>query len=114
MWDADHSMACQAVSCLHPGSEAANPWPPRSGTCALNHCAAGPVPSMTKIFKVKMTTLYVGKDIEQLERPYIIGRSGNWDSYSGKGSGLAVSYKISTSDLSIYSKEMNICLKKEI
>ena len=44
MWDAYHSMACQAVPCLHLGSEQANPGPPRSRTCALNCCATGPAP----------------------------------------------------------------------
>ena len=29
MWDAYHSMACQAVPCLHLGSEPANPKPPK-------------------------------------------------------------------------------------
>ena len=32
----------QAVPCLHPGSEPANPRQLRSRTCALNHCATGP------------------------------------------------------------------------
>ena len=32
----------QVVPCLHPGSELANPRPPRSGTCALNSCTTGP------------------------------------------------------------------------
>ena len=44
MWDAYHSMVCQAVPCVHPGSELANPRPMRSGTCALNLCATGPAP----------------------------------------------------------------------
>ena len=38
MWDAYHSMACQAVPCLHLGSKPANPGR-RSRTCALNCCA---------------------------------------------------------------------------
>ena len=29
MWDACHSMACQAVPCIYPGSELANPGPPK-------------------------------------------------------------------------------------
>ena len=29
MWDACHSMACQVVPCLHPGSEPANPGLPK-------------------------------------------------------------------------------------
>ena len=29
MWDACHSMACQAVPCPHPGSEPGNPGPPK-------------------------------------------------------------------------------------
>ena len=44
MRDAYHSMACQAVPCLHPGSEPANPGLPRSGTCELNRYATGPAP----------------------------------------------------------------------
>ena len=44
MWDACHSMACQAVPCPHPGSEPANPRPRRCGTCELNCCATGPGP----------------------------------------------------------------------
>ena len=47
MWDAYHSMACQAVPCLHPVSELANPRPLRSGTCKLNCCAPGPAPIHT-------------------------------------------------------------------
>uniref|UniRef100_A0A9L0SQ92 Beta-1,4-galactosyltransferase n=1 Tax=Equus caballus TaxID=9796 RepID=A0A9L0SQ92_HORSE len=35
---------CQAVPCPHPGSEPANPGPPRSGTCELNRCATWPAP----------------------------------------------------------------------
>ena len=35
MWDAYHSMACQAVPCLHPGSKPANPGPLRSKMCKL-------------------------------------------------------------------------------
>ena len=46
MWDAYHSMACQAVPCPHLRSEPANPGPPRSGTSALNHCATGPGPAV--------------------------------------------------------------------
>ena len=41
MWDAYHSMAGQVVPCPHWGSEPANPGLPRSGMCALNHCATG-------------------------------------------------------------------------
>ena len=41
--DAYHSMACQAVPCLHPGSEPVNPGR-QSRTCALNRCASGPAP----------------------------------------------------------------------
>ena len=41
MWDAYHSMACQAVTCPHPGSEPAKPGPPRSRPCELNCCATG-------------------------------------------------------------------------
>ncbi|XP_070466703.1 GPN-loop GTPase 2 isoform X1 [Equus przewalskii] len=44
MWDAYHSMACQAVPRPHPGSKPANPGPPRSGMCELNHCTTGPAP----------------------------------------------------------------------
>ena len=44
MRDAYHSMACQAVPCLHPGSELVNPVPLRSRTCDLNCCATGPAP----------------------------------------------------------------------
>ena len=29
MWDTYHSMACQVVPCLHPGSEPGNPGPPK-------------------------------------------------------------------------------------
>ena len=47
MWDAYHCMACQAVSCLHLGSEQANPGPPRSRTCKLNYCATRPAPSLS-------------------------------------------------------------------
>ena len=48
MWDAYHSMACQAVPCPHQGSKPANPcrW---SRTCTLNHCATRPAPE-TKPF----------------------------------------------------------------
>ena len=35
---------CQAVPCLHPGSEPAKPRLARSRTCALNHCATGLAP----------------------------------------------------------------------
>ena len=42
MWDAYHSMACQAVPCPHPGSELANPGPQRSRTRTLNRCTTGP------------------------------------------------------------------------
>ena len=35
---------CEAVACLHPGSEPVNPRPPRSRTCELNRCATGPAP----------------------------------------------------------------------
>ena len=37
MWDACHSMACQAVPCLHPGSKPATPGH-QSGMCELNRC----------------------------------------------------------------------------
>ena len=45
MWDAYHSMACQAVPCPHLGSE------PRSlgcqrGTCEINCCPSGPSPQL--------------------------------------------------------------------
>ena len=46
-WDAYHSMACQAVPCLHPGSEPVNPGPRRSGMCKLNHCATRLAPELT-------------------------------------------------------------------
>ena len=46
MWDAYHSMACQAVPCLHPGSEPANPGPPRSGMCVLNRFATWLAPKV--------------------------------------------------------------------
>ena len=45
MWDTYHSMACQAVPCLHLWSEPTNPGLLRSRTCALNHCATGPAPN---------------------------------------------------------------------
>uniref|UniRef100_A0A5F5PTB7 N-terminal EF-hand calcium binding protein 2 n=1 Tax=Equus caballus TaxID=9796 RepID=A0A5F5PTB7_HORSE len=35
MWDAYHSMAYQAVPCLHPGSELANPGPPKQNHLQL-------------------------------------------------------------------------------
>src|SRR3712207_8015653 len=41
MWDAYHSMACQAVPCPHLGSEPGNPRPPGSGMCEPNRCATG-------------------------------------------------------------------------
>ena len=41
MWNPYHSMACQAVPCLHPGSEPVKPGLPRRGMCALNRCATG-------------------------------------------------------------------------
>ena len=41
MWDAYHSMTCQAVPCPHPGSELANPEPLRSRMRALNRCTPG-------------------------------------------------------------------------
>ena len=42
MWDAYHSMACQAVPCPHPGSEPANPRPPKHNvrTEPLRHRAS--------------------------------------------------------------------------
>ena len=44
MWDTYHSMACQVVPCMHPGSQLANPGLLRSGTCALNRCSTRPAP----------------------------------------------------------------------
>ena len=44
-WDTYHSVACQAVPCLHPGSEPVNPGPPRSRTWELNPCATVPAPT---------------------------------------------------------------------
>ena len=46
MWDAYHSMACQAVPRVHRGSEPANPGPLRSGPCELNRCATRPAPRL--------------------------------------------------------------------
>ena len=43
-------MACQAVPCPHPGSEPANPGPPRSGTCELNHCATKLAPHLPSFY----------------------------------------------------------------
>ena len=45
MWEAYHSTVCQAVPCLHPESEPANPGC-RCGTRALNCRATGPTPPM--------------------------------------------------------------------
>ena len=44
MWDAYHSMACQAVPCSHLGSEPMNPGQLRSRVCELNCCATGLAP----------------------------------------------------------------------
>ena len=43
MWDAYHRIACQAVPCLHPGSEPANLGLPKR-MWELNCCATGPAP----------------------------------------------------------------------
>ena len=43
MWDAYNSMACQAVPCLHPGSELVNPGPPKPNVHIWPLChQAGP------------------------------------------------------------------------
>ena len=46
MWDAYHSMTCQALPCPHQGSEPANLRPLRSRMCELNCCATGPAPKL--------------------------------------------------------------------
>ena len=43
MWATCHSMACQVVPCLHPGSKPENPGR-QSGTCELNCCTTRPAP----------------------------------------------------------------------
>ena len=43
LWNAYHSMACQAVPCPHPGSEPRTPGSWR-GMCELNCCATGQAP----------------------------------------------------------------------
>ena len=54
MWDACHSMACQAVPCPHWDP---NQWTPgsRSGTWELNRCTTGPAPNLTS-FEVSHST----------------------------------------------------------
>ena len=42
-WDTCHSMVCQAVPCMHPGSKLVNSGG-QSGMCALNRCATGLAP----------------------------------------------------------------------
>ena len=54
-------MVCQAVPCPHPGSEPANPGPPRSGTCVLNHCTTRPA-HISRIF-INLITQNKIKDI---------------------------------------------------
>ena len=63
MWDAYHSMACQVVPCLHLGSEAANPRPPRSGTCELNRCTTGPAPDSQHFWDLFQRSLKIPKSI---------------------------------------------------
>ena len=58
MWDAYHSMACQAVPCPHPGSEPVNPRPLRSRTCTLNRCATG----LAQLYVLKYTFFGLPKD----------------------------------------------------
>ena len=57
-WDAYHSMAfCQAVPCLHPGSESSNPRPLRSRTCELNCCTTRPAPWLL-FLKLQLSSTY--------------------------------------------------------
>ena len=44
IWDAYHSMACQAVCRSAPRSGTGEPWGPRGRTCELNCCATGLAP----------------------------------------------------------------------
>ena len=56
-WDAYHSMVCQVVPCLHPGSEPANPGPPRGGMCILNRCATGLAPHDIFSYTILLTRI---------------------------------------------------------
>ena len=54
MWDAYHSMACEAVPCPHWGSAPANPGPQRSEMCKVNLCATWLAPThiLTYFFRL--------------------------------------------------------------
>ena len=73
MWDAYHRAACQAVPCPHPGSEPANPRPPRSGMCELNLCTTRPAQSVSLFLRWRL--LFVGKNKWENGPRYLINSS---------------------------------------
>lgn len=51
----------------------------------LSHLSSLILLGNTFLNEIKMKTLYVGRDIEQLELPYIVGGSGNGTTVWEKG-----------------------------